>query len=202
MIIFVLVSFNQRFDPLKRHLIPAAKAGQAGTTERRRLSPQLVAAYQIPIMPRVAIDYDSPKVISRGGNEVVERLLSQDHARVLDVWVRSIGSRRERSLGAEGDIGGWGDFWIGDPSTVGLQPLKRAPCAFSPVLEALELEEGVSLAAMVACLGFSPAQFVVAVAGCCGAENHRIPGELTLRIAERYTGQIDFGGSLLPCVRL
>jgi hypothetical protein len=60
----------------------------------------------------------------------------------------------------------------------------------------------MTLAATTACLGYRPIQDIVLYAGCRGAENHRILGELTLRVAERYSGMIDLGGALSPYVRL
>jgi hypothetical protein len=52
----------------------------------------------------------------------------------------------------------------------------------------------------VEAFGFAPRDELVVVAFCGGAEDHRILGELSLRLAERFGGVVNFDGALWPPV--
>jgi hypothetical protein len=56
------------------------------------------------------------------------------------------------------------------------------------------------LAGMAEAFGFAPRDELAVVAFCGGDEDHRILGELCLRLAERFSGVVSFDGALWPPV--
>jgi hypothetical protein len=48
--------------------------------------------------------------------------------------------------------------------------------------------------------GFTPVDEILVVAFCNGDEDHRILGELCVRLVERFGGLVSFGGALWPPV--
>lgn len=115
--------------------------------------------------------------------------LNQSQTEQLEQWLHSVGHEVRA-----GQFGGW-DFSIGDATASGDFSGSDRPfaiCLFKPELEPHEA------AVVKSHFGFLPRQALQIDAFCNGKEDHKLLGWLTLHLAERYNGIVDFLGALLP----
>lgn len=134
--------------------------------------------------------------------------LTEEQITGLEQWLYSITSR------LEGKRGKWGPFWIKDVSLIGLLDWHEV-CTFSLTIEKVETDldfleahrpiDKDSLAELrakreqfIEYLGFVPEQCINVGSGCNRRIDHQLLGQLTLLLAERYDGIIDFGGAFYP----
>jgi hypothetical protein len=92
-----------------------------------------------------------------------------------------------------------GAFWVRDTAPIeGGYSGEGRPFAIETGLQP-DWEPG-QLAAVAEAFGCAPRDELVVIAFCNGREDHRILGELCLRLADRFGGVICFGGALWPDV--